>query len=192
MASPSISFPTFGDNQCSQVTVPNCQPWAAPAPDDLSWQSIVSNSARTVEGRSVGASYLCSLLPEPQVVGIVGPSPARVLTGSKCVMASTDGPRWVRAEQGTITARLAFTGRTDREMTGKLPEITDRTDTADRSHRSGVLRAPGADVRVTLDYDWPDPSGTLEERGITPAPKRVNDLWRELVSEVRGKVASKT
>lgn len=190
-STPSISFPTFGDNGCPQVSVSDCEPWAAPEPADLEWPRLVANEDRTVDGRNVGAAYLCALLPEAQAVGIVGPHPARVLSGKSCVLSSTDGPRWASSTRGTIHAKLAVTGRNDRATTAAVPEAAQRSDTPDRSHRSGVLRTAGADVRITLEYQWPQ-STTMEDRAIKPAPERADDLWRELASEVRGEVLQRT
>jgi hypothetical protein len=179
---PEISVPAFSEDggaSCSKVSgLSNCVPWSQPEPENLPWEQIVAVRDQQVSGFAVGPAYLCGLVPDTLLRTLAGPHAVRVLDGTTCVLSSTDGPGWVTSAQGQVQGRVEFGDQavtTPSTSIGGRPAAVDPpVDSADRTHRSGVITASdGTPLRVTLDITQ-----------VTADPARADDHWKKLAEQV--------
>lgn len=190
-APPEISVPAFSDDggvSCAKVSgLGACVPWSQPQPENLSWPQIVAARDQQVSGVPVGPAYLCGLVRDPDLHQLAGPEAVRVLDGHTCVLASSDGPGWVSAEQGQVQGRVEF-GRQavhtpNASIAGRPATVEAPADAADRTHRSGLITASdGTPVRVSLDVTAPP--AAPDRAPWRPDPARANAQWTALAQHV--------
>lgn len=190
-APPEISVPAFSDDggaDCSKVSgLSACVPWSQPQPEHLPWPQIVAARDQQVSGVPVGPSYLCGLVRDADLHQLAGPEAVRVLDGSTCVLASTDGPGWVSAEQGQVQGRVEFghqaVSTPNASIAGRPATVEAPADAADSTHRSGLITASdGTPVRVSVDVTAPP--AAPDRAPWRPDSARANQQWTALAQQV--------
>lgn len=187
---PQVTVPAFSeDDGCAKTTgLDHCLPWVQPQPATASWPQIVSVRGHQEKWVPVGPAYLCGLVREADLYQLAGPEAVKVLDGPACVLASTDGPQWVSAEQGQVQARLQFVGeqsvsRPTTSIAGRPAALDQTSDEPNHTHRSGLITASdGTPLRVSVDVTAPEAAPDAPR--WKPDPDRATAQWTTLASHV--------